>query len=163
MIVGLCFNSTANAEVQIMVIKVHAVAVERWSLPIVFKCWKYGRWDKVDRWSTLSRTNINEIKDIYFLMIYYYSNISENYLRAWSHWDDRSFFTCLLTSAEHTTSVSRGSTGLTLHRQLQCPRKQCPPKIDRQKRLHRGSTKQAVTRPVKRPINMASPVGSLSK
>jgi hypothetical protein len=29
MIVGLCFKSTANAEVQMMVIKVHAVTVER--------------------------------------------------------------------------------------------------------------------------------------
>ena len=142
----------------------HAVAVKRWSLPIVFKCWKYGRWDKVDRWSTVSRTNMNEIKDIYFLMIYYYSNISENYLRAWSPWDDRSFFTGpYLDIVWPVTSVSRRSTGLTLHRQLQCPRKQCPPKIDRQKRLHRGNTKQAVTRPVKRPINMASFPGSLSK
>ena len=50
-----------------------------------------------------------------------------------------------------------------MHRRLQCPRKQCPPKIDRQKRLHRGSTKQAVKRPVNRPINMASSLGSLSK
>ena len=76
---------------------------------------------------------------------------------------DHSLFICLLTFciARHLSKMRFNRPDFTQATSM--PPKTMPPKIDRQKRLHHGNTKQAVTGPVKRPINMAFFPGSVSK
>ena len=64
---------------------------------------------------------------------------------------DHSFFLPVdFSIARHLSKSSFNRPDFT--RATSIPPKTMPPKIDGQKRLHHGNTKQAVTRPAKRPI-----------